>query len=503
MRRFRFHGGWRWGFWILMVVCGSALGFVSQPAVTPAQQQPIDQALELKTKIMGPFTLAVVGDLNYVHPVAQLADPNIQNAFKVIREADAAFGNMESNIADYRNFKGVITGTTGPKDIAADVKAMGFKIVTRANNHTDENGTDGMFETNHWLDEAGIVYAGVGKNLDEARAAQYLETPKGRVGLVGMYSSSQGGGGGGAAATYKLGNVGGSPGENTLHLTMFQIVTPDQLEELRKIRDSAYAHLAEMTNPVPPIPENEPKDRLQMSRVGEWYKAGTTPGGLSYEMNRNDLKEILRSIRNGKEYSDLMIATIHTHEDVSSLKLQFFSDAPTDFLVELAHKAIDNGADVFVGHGNHVLRPIEIYKGKPIFYGLSSFVYQLNQQVTPIERYTEEKQDPFTTEMTDAEVQWKYWDSFERPRLIRDNMDSVIGELKYDNGQLQEIILHPIDLGYDARLSDKGIPRIPSPETAQRILQTLQKLSEPYGTKITIENNLGIIRVAEGQQGKK
>ena len=493
----------RWSLWALIVLCVSVLVLVSQPAATPAQQQPIDQAQELKTKIKGPFTLAVVGDLNYVHPVSQLVDPSVQDALKVIRDADAAFGNMESNIADYRNFKGVITGTTGPKEIAADVKSMGFKIVTRANNHTDENGIDGMFETNHWLEQAGIAYAGVGKNLDEARAAQYYESPKGRIGLVGMFSSSQGGAGGGAAASYKLGNVGGSPGENVLHLTMFQIVTPEQLDQLRKIRDSAYAHRTEVSNAVPPLPENEPKDRLQMSRVGGWFKAGTTPGGLSYEMNRNDLREILRSIRNGKEYSDLMIATIHTHEDVSSLKLQFFSETPTDFLVELAHKAIDNGADVFVGHGIHVLRGIEIYKGKPIFYGLSSFVYQLNQQVTPIERYTEEKQDPFTTDMTDAEAQWKYWDSFERPRLIRDNMESVIGECKYDNGQLQEIILHPIDLGYDARLSDKGIPRVPSPETAQRILQTLQKLSEPMGTKISIEGNLGIIHVGAVELGKK
>ncbi len=37
---------------------------------------------------------------------------------------------------------------------------------------------------------------------------------------------------------------------------------------------------------------------------------------------------------------------------------------------------IDAGADVFVGHGPHVLRGIEIYKGKPIFYSLSNFIFQ-------------------------------------------------------------------------------------------------------------------------------
>lgn len=48
---------------------------------------------------------------------------------------------------------------------------MGFKILNRANNHTTDMGIDGMYSTNHWLEEAGLVYAGAGRNLTEARAA--------------------------------------------------------------------------------------------------------------------------------------------------------------------------------------------------------------------------------------------------------------------------------------------------------------------------------------------
>ena len=33
------------------------------------------------------------------------------------------------------------------------------------------------------------------------------------------------------------------------------------------------------------------------------------------------------------------------------------------------------------------------------------------------------------------------------------------------------------------------------PEIAQRILTRLQKLSEPFGTRITIEGNIGVVRV--------
>ena len=48
---------------------------------------------------------------------------------------------------------------------------MGIRIVNRANNHTGDNGDEGMFETNALLDEVGIVHAGTGRSLEEARDA--------------------------------------------------------------------------------------------------------------------------------------------------------------------------------------------------------------------------------------------------------------------------------------------------------------------------------------------
>jgi hypothetical protein len=56
--------------------------------------------------------------------------------------------------------------------------------------------------------------------------------------------------------------------------------------------------------------------------------------------------------------------------------------------------------------------------------------------------------------------------------------------------------LHPIDLGYSAPLSEKGIPRAASAEVAQRILERLQRISKPYGTSISIEKGVGVIHVS-------
>jgi len=45
------------------------------------------------------------------------------------------------------------------------------------------------------------------------------------------------------------------------------------------------------------------------------------------------------------------------------------------YMNEIAHAAIDAGADIVMGHGPHYSLPAEVYKGRPIFYGLGSFSF--------------------------------------------------------------------------------------------------------------------------------
>ena len=68
--------------------------------------------------------------------------------------------------------------------------------------------------------------------------------------------------------------------------------------------------------------------------------------------------------------ADIVIVSLHCHESGANRSV------PADFIPIFAKAVIDAGADVFVGHGPHVLRGIEIYKGKPIFYSLSNFIFQ-------------------------------------------------------------------------------------------------------------------------------
>ena len=95
---------------------------------------------------------------------------------------------MEGNLADVERFEGPLRGMMGDKDVAPSLKAMGFDLMNRANNHVFDSDKEGMFSTIEQLDTAGIVHAGTGKNLEDARAPAFFDSPKGRVGLVAMHT---------------------------------------------------------------------------------------------------------------------------------------------------------------------------------------------------------------------------------------------------------------------------------------------------------------------------
>jgi poly-gamma-glutamate synthesis protein (capsule biosynthesis protein) len=435
----------------------------------------------MEMKITDPFTLASVGDLIIMRPTSQLADPAFQSAIKIIKESDFAVGNFEANAGDLLHFKGPMRGFMGTKETPADVKAMGFDLVNRANNHAVESSELGLLATNELLEEAGLAYAGSGKNLEDARAARFVDTPKGRVGMMGMTTlgfNPQAN----ASASYSVGNFSGKPGVNGVNLTRYEVVSAEQMAALKKVRDAVYQHRTENANPVDPIPATEPADRLDL--FGMRYKVGDKPGAFAYDMNAEDLREILRSVRNGKQYADFMVATIHTHDLASSLVKAHHGEEPPDFVLELAHKAIDNGADVWVGHGMHVLRGIEIYKGKPIFYGLAEFFRQMDWTIYPARP---------ESDMTEAELAARNWGPLVSSPI---NYDSVLTQSRFDKGRLQEIRLYPIVGGAEGPISRRGIPRMAAGADARRILDKLQALSKPFGTTIAIEGTVGVIRVA-------
>jgi hypothetical protein len=505
--------GWRvlapaLGLGILLASQVMSRGFAglahAQDYGTPGSPPPV--ITDLAMKIKEPFTFAGVGDLIIRHPTGQLQDPKFQNLIKPLREADVAFANMEGTLLDLDAFPNPISGGA-PIGALADIKAMGIRMVGTANNHSMDGSDAGLFETIKNLNAGGIVYAGTGATLQEARQPRFYNGAKGLVGLVSMNSiDPTTGGGNRMPASYRTGQWGGKPGLNDLGVTPYYIVTAEQLDALRKVRDSVLTRRNEVPQPMPMPRADEPADRLQL--FGTWYKVGPKPGSISYTMDERDEKEILRSIRYGKHLSDFMVVTIHCHQNSYAFQQYSFDNDVPDFLVELAHKAIDNGADLFIGHGVHTIRGAEIYKGKPIFYGVSNFVFQLNQHslaADPVSGGGE--RGPLTWRGAErsraaevlppgAEIKSDHEERWRPERHQPDNLECLLVTAHFEGGKLVEARLHPVDLGqdYTRPLSRLGIPMTPTPAMAQDILERVQKYSKPFGTVITIENNVGVMR---------
>ncbi|MBX5242654.1 CapA family protein [Rhizobium sp. NLR22b] len=433
----------------------------------------------LDTNVADGFTLVAVGDLIVTRALTKGNHAGFRNVVETLRGADVTFGNMETNIFDVRSFKGSPQGEHGGAyhvslpELGPDLKAMGFNLVSYANNHTFEWGAEGMRETCRALDETGIVYAGVGENLSQASAARFLETPRGRVSLVSFASTFTPM----SRACDPAGQAPGRPGLNALRLREEIIVCQPMIENLRQVRNALPYYNPEL-------------DDHCVTIAGARFKMGNKVG-YSYLPDPVDVARILRDVRQGKQFSDFCIVTNHGHEPGN------WSQQTPDYEQAFARNMIDAGADAYIVHGPHQLRGIEIYKGRPIFYSIGNFI--MDDLRTPVgaDMYAEYGRDP--REHTDGEVTLSEMSrgystdpGFDDPIFY----ESVIAKSLYNENRLAEIRLFPIDLGHSKRFANRGVPSPADLLKARLILERLQRLSEPFGTKIAIENGVGVVRPA-------
>jgi poly-gamma-glutamate synthesis protein (capsule biosynthesis protein) len=155
-------------------------------------------------------------------------------------------------------------------------------------------------------------------------------------------------------ASETRGDVPARPGLNPLRFTTTTVVTREGMESLRAVARSLGMRPAE-------------GDRLSL--WGRRFVVGDTPG-VRTEPLKADVDAMARVVSSAARMADYVIVTIHSHEGGRD------RTAPADFLVAFAHAMIDAGADIFVGHGPHVVRGVELYKGKPILYSVGDFVFE-------------------------------------------------------------------------------------------------------------------------------
>ena len=219
---------------------------------------------------------------------------------------------------------------------------------------------------------------------------------------------------------------------------------------------------------------------------------------IETKASERDLQDNLRWIREARRQADWLIASVHCHEFGGASLLTAGSRAEleetAEFVTRFAHQAIDEGADVFVGHGSHFPMGIEIYQEKPIFYSVGNFIFQ-NETVGffPADAYERFDLDLHATpsDFLDARTAGgkkghpsdpAYW-------------ENMLAVCEFNGGKLKEIRIHPIDQGFGRSRPQRGRPVLAEGEVAERVIDRVTRLSERYGTKISRRGDMGVIEL--------
>ncbi len=446
----------------------------------------------------GDITLALTGDSMLSRRLAIFKEERYLRLCRLLRDADVAFTNLESTVhAHGEGTPAISVGTymTTEPELLEDLKWMGINLVSAANNHAFDWTEEGVMLTVRYLDAAGLAHAGTGGNLREATRPAYLDTPKGRVALIAANSMFDPP----FRATHQRVDVCGKPGMNVVGFEKSYVVDRQTFEELRRAgaglgfdaerqrqRNFGFFSASEVGG------STETAYAFLGSRfvLGDGFRVHTA-------VNEHDAAENLRQVREARRQADWVIFSMHYHEmggkALYTATRRTELEEPPEFVVDFAHRCIDEGVDVFVGHGPHVALGLEIYKGKPVFYSLGDFILQNETvQVFPSHAYDRFRLDPMSTPAdfldTRSDQNRKahpgdplFWEAF-------------VPVCRFGGGALKEIQLYPVDAGHGRPRAQRGRPLLADDEISHKILARLARISEHHGTRI--ESVDGVGRVA-------
>ena len=263
--------------------------------------------------------IILTGDVNLMN----VMDPAVP--FTLVRDefhkADVVFSNLECCLFDPPKIHDDVAEGffITPRIGGEALKLAGIHAVGLANNVN--YGNDAILTSIANLDAIGVAHTGAGANRAKACAPAMLEREGLRVGILQRSS------------VYWPTNH--EAGEHTPGIAVLRGHTAYQVPEHRARPE------------IPPM--NRP---------------GIPPTILTWA-DPKYLKAHAADIQALRPNADLLVASCHWG----------LAGEVLEYMKQIAHSAIDAGADVVIGHGPHYSLPVEIYKGKPIFYGLGSFSF--------------------------------------------------------------------------------------------------------------------------------
>ncbi len=342
--------------------------------------------------------LTALGDMIWTRELTHFDEPEFRNLYRVLQEAEITYGNLEMSLNERPDLQQGLYNYGKNREFAWEIAKLGVNLVSLANNHAFDFDVEGFKETLRILGQSGISHAGGGLSLQEARQASRQQFGKTRFSLLSYYSSD-------GATSNETG-----PAIATI---------------------------------------NAPKVLIEGER-GE-------AEAISAPLER-DVVLMENAIRNAKARADIVMVHYHLHW-VSHSRACPIPDTVPPHQHPMLYRAIDAGADVIFGNGPHVLRGIEIYKDRPIFYSLGNFIYQYKTDDIPPIIWTRDQQQD-----------------------IQEEFQTIVPRLTVRDKKISRIELIPCQLEMSGPRT--GCPRLASDERGSEIFDLLQRLSKPYGTKI-------------------
>lgn len=432
------------------------------------------------------ITLALAGDVMLSRKLTPYREPAYQQLVDLFRSADAGFANLETVVRHqeegHPNFTMGTPMTTAPA-LLQDLQWLGIQLVSIANNHATDYGVSGVQAMVEHLRNSGLAAAGAGQHLAAARAPAYLDTAAGRVGLVAATSFFRPWN----TAADQRPDAQGRPGVNPLGFSTTYEVDDTTFQALQRMYEGLGLAQERLRHARQFYSSAElgiqSQDRLslfgQQFVRGEKFTVKTQPAKADAEAN-------LKAIAEARRQCDWLIFSFHSHEFGDEGRWTATSDTalgePAQFMREFARAAIDAGADVVAGHGHHVTLGAEIHRGRPIFYGLGNFVFQNDTvQQFPAEAYRRFAlgHDATPADFLDARTSQDTRGFPTEPEF----WEGAVATVRFGAGALEQVCLHPVDLGFGTRRSERGRPMLATGAAADRILARLERMSGAAGTR--------------------
>jgi poly-gamma-glutamate synthesis protein (capsule biosynthesis protein) len=455
-------------------------------------------------------TLALTANAFIQNPVVAHKEPGFLKLVDLLRGADAAIANVECVIQEGENWPAFwagmawegtpLTCMSAPPHMVEDLKFMGISAVAAANNHVGDFGEGGILSTIANLKRGGLPFAGIGASLTEASQPCYIETANGRVALIaaadwGPKQQME------IPAPWPAGYMPSDerppfrsrPGINLLRYAPVFRVNREAFDQLRNI-GSAFGWERGKAKRRLGVERGVP---LMGSMLGwetdtdsEFFFMGrkfvvADDFGMSTVPYEDDLERIYQQIREAKRQSDVVVVALHDQ-----------SHGDHDYVRIFAHGAIDAGADVYFNNGG-THRGVEIYEGKMILYGQSSFYLQ-NDQVTKVPsammRRMGLRADDTASDFLRARSEGR---DGEEPEFSA--AGSMIHRVELDDqANVREVTVHPV--WYGARFAAggrKSVPQLcePGSETFTKVMNRTVERSKPFGTPVELLEDRARIRV--------